>query len=349
VKQVQYLLLCLALLQMALMAGCQEEQFLSLNNPELTVPDTVSVDTTQKRQIKIEDAPDGAGKEIGEVSLQDGASLILYAVIRDQANRYLGNAEVRWSLSNALGSLSVSDGMSSVFQPDSLDGETVIRAAWPGLGSAETSPITILFTPNQIKGLIAWYKADSGVITDGASGAVRSWEDRSNTRVAVHQEQDSARPLLIENALNGKPVLRFDGRDDFLSPVAMSLFQDNSKSGLSVFAVYRTDLPTEPDPEGDYIPATRPSNATLKTEYTISAIRNSSRISRIFVNGESWQSDKILSKRQPIATLRAIGKSVAGAGAFSGDIAEILVYETALTDVVVQAVVGYLNKKYAIY
>lgn len=69
-------------------------------------------------------------------------------------------------------------------------------------------------------GLQLWLKADAGITGDGA-GNVLSWADQSTSPDKANQTAGAPdagnAPKIITNALNGKPVLRFDGLDDYLS------------------------------------------------------------------------------------------------------------------------------------
>jgi len=64
-------------------------------------------------------------------------------------------------------------------------------------------------------GLQLWLKADAGVNADGPS--VISWTDHSQNAHTAGAPDLANAPTLVPNALNGKPVLRFDGNDDYLS------------------------------------------------------------------------------------------------------------------------------------
>ena len=64
-------------------------------------------------------------------------------------------------------------------------------------------------------GLQLWLKADAGV-TAGAGGKVTAWQDQSGKGNNASQLVADMSPLLVNDAINGKPVLRFDGVDDFL-------------------------------------------------------------------------------------------------------------------------------------
>src|SRR6185369_17071403 len=65
-------------------------------------------------------------------------------------------------------------------------------------------------------GLQLWLKADAGITTN-ASGGVIQWNDQTANGNNALQITDSQAPLFVPAALNNKPVLRFDGADDFLN------------------------------------------------------------------------------------------------------------------------------------
>jgi len=67
-------------------------------------------------------------------------------------------------------------------------------------------------------GLKWWLKASFGVTTNGA-GYVSQWSDLSGTNNAV-QAVSTNQPLWIATALNGKPVVMFDGTNDYLQASA---------------------------------------------------------------------------------------------------------------------------------
>lgn len=96
-------------------------------------------------------------------------------------------------------------------------------------GASTTSPAvpvtaTGAVSPPELtakNGLQLWLKADGGVQADG-SGAVSGWQDQSSNGNDAGQDDagatppDSFRPLLVADAVGGKPAVRFDGVDDFL-------------------------------------------------------------------------------------------------------------------------------------
>ncbi len=80
----------------------------------------------------------------------------------------------------------------------------------------------ILFTENMSSsdlpqnGLSLWMKADEGVSKD-ANGYVSNWTDLSSGANHAVQPVASARPRWFAAVANGNPAVRFDGLDDFLS------------------------------------------------------------------------------------------------------------------------------------
>lgn len=71
------------------------------------------------------------------------------------------------------------------------------------------------WTPKRLgSALAAWYRSDMGVTI--ATG-VSAWADQSGNGRLLLQGVSGAQPALVAGATpNGKPVLRFDGADDFM-------------------------------------------------------------------------------------------------------------------------------------
>ena len=92
-----------------------------------------------------------------------------------------------------------------------------------------------VFTPLAISGLGVWLDASNTASVSVSDGAVSEWADLSGNNRHFAQSSSSARPLYVENALNGLPVVRADGTNHWLL---------NSGSGLNanactIFAVTR--------------------------------------------------------------------------------------------------------------
>lgn len=56
---------------------------------------------------------------------------------------------------------------------------------------------------------------------------VASWADLSGNERDLSQAEEAKQPLLKLDALNGRPVVRFDGEDDFLKATGFELTQPN--------------------------------------------------------------------------------------------------------------------------
>jgi lysophospholipase L1-like esterase len=87
--------------------------------------------------------------------------------------------------------------------------------------------------PRQIPGLIAWWSADGQIIVD-ESGKVIRWTDTSGTKADAVAPWPLSRPQYLENAFNGKPLIHFDGKTSHLLLPMQTEAQ-------TIFAVLRAD------------------------------------------------------------------------------------------------------------
>ncbi len=77
-----------------------------------------------------------------------------------------------------------------------------------------------------------WLMADTGVTRDD-DGYVSNWAgmalygNGNDAGVDASQSVQANKPKLIENAINGKPAIRFDGNDDFMDAVGAAGDMDN--------------------------------------------------------------------------------------------------------------------------
>jgi hypothetical protein len=93
------------------------------------------------------------------------------------------------------------------------------------------------FSPDDISGLVLWLDADAiEGLNDG--DPVTTWEDQSGNNNDATQSSASAKPTYQTNELNGKPIVRWDGTDDYmtLGDVAALDFGTNN---FSVFIVVK--------------------------------------------------------------------------------------------------------------
>jgi hypothetical protein len=118
---------------------------------------------------------------------------------------------------------------------------------FPGRSAMALSVVVILSafagsaSANVMSDATLWLKADSGVTTDG-SGGISEWADQSSTGTLAEQYYTaSKRPLYVSSAVNGKPVVRYDGTDDLMTvdTNAPTIGQGLPGSGFTVFTVYQ--------------------------------------------------------------------------------------------------------------
>ena len=94
-------------------------------------------------------------------------------------------------------------------------------------------------TPDEIAGLVAWYKADGAKTLSGSK--VSTWNDKSGNGWDLVQLTASAYPLYVANGINGKPALYFDGNDKLKSATFNSI---NVSSGYTIFTIARASTYT---------------------------------------------------------------------------------------------------------
>jgi cytochrome c553 len=87
-------------------------------------------------------------------------------------------------------------------------------AALRHLRSVQPKPEESVRAEVPAEGRRLWLRADQGVATDGA-GRVAEWKVAGGGFTAA-QPGEAARPLLVKDALNGRPAVRFDGRGTWL-------------------------------------------------------------------------------------------------------------------------------------
>src|ERR1043165_4184718 len=107
-------------------------------------------------------------------------------------------------------------------QPFLHRNKTIIARCWPKRFRAGCLLVLLALLPlcaaaqfAVTDGLVLWLKADEGVATD-INGFVTDWADASLNLNDAAQHDVSIAPLLVVNAVNSRPVVRFDGVDDYM-------------------------------------------------------------------------------------------------------------------------------------
>ncbi len=208
------------------------------------------------------------------------------------------------------------------------------------------------FHPANLPGLQLWLRADA--ITDLLDGgAVTSWPDSSGNGRHASQSSASFRPSFRAIARNGRPAVLFNGTSQFLD--------GPSANWRSVFAVARcgttpsdhmslwgcstsgVDLSIRRFGSGPSYSHNNANDMALASGYRIDGV-----VTNQVPNGV-WH---VVSCLSPVP--RTFPYRVGGTGLFStarlwtGEIAEILIYDAALTPSNFQKVEQYLANKYAL-
>jgi len=244
-----------------------------------------------------------------------------------------------------------------------------VKSYLNGMGSATTSAdfvVTAGSAPTSAAGLALWFKADTGLVTDG-SGNVSQWLDQSGNGNHASQTVMAAEPVLATNAINGQPVVRFNGTSDYLS------FPAVNTTNFTVFIVYRMTGhqawggPMVNRAAGEY--GFELSSGTADTSvfqpHLVESLGGQELANKTTGVGlslplgptlQEWTSDyRYFEDGLEQAVINGVGGWDVSGGRLgyawsymSGDIAEVLVYNTVLSDTDRQGVANYLNGKYAV-
>jgi hypothetical protein len=88
--------------------------------------------------------------------------------------------------------------------------------------------------PSDLTGLVAWW--DANAITPVADGtAIAQWDDSSGNAKHATQATGTKQPVYKTSILNGKPVVRFQGTDDFMDVPAIDLSATKAITVIGVF------------------------------------------------------------------------------------------------------------------
>lgn len=240
-----------------------------------------------------------------------------------------------------------------------------------GGSSAYSSTVNVVMPTDTVvipsAGLRLWLKADQG--TQGA-GVLSTWYDQSSNKNHAVQGDESAKPLIVANQINGRPVVRFDGSNDYLSLPNMlsgaaageiiavlkvpdafgsrinALWNFGNRNGSSYYSQNSRmdDFGSSGNFSGNEFYSSPPASVVEQFHYY-----------NISIDGSGLWVDRL----NGLERQRRTGQSVSfrpspligSRGGYSeylqGDIAEILVYDRALTEPEREATNRYLTAKYA--
>lgn len=218
------------------------------------------------------------------------------------------------------------------------------------------------FDPSAVSGLQFWARSDQGITKDG-SDLVSQWNDISGN--ARHLTEATNKPLWVDTLINGYPAIRFDGSNDVLTSTSFSLSQP-----MTVFIVCKIVTHTNLDgiwfgnagsAPGIFMRSS-PSVVIHDTSTGSEISRNSTAAYELFkaiFNGTSSTlavnngSDAATgsSYTSSLTAGFAVGSWGAAAGSRFGNIevAEIAIYNSAITGANLTALNAYFGSRYGIF
>jgi hypothetical protein len=217
------------------------------------------------------------------------------------------------------------------------------------------------------------YDSTSGGSLTAPNGTVARWEDKSGNGRHATQSTAVSQPLRKTSVQNGRDVVRFDGAND-----GMGFGDYTSTNGLSVFAV---GIPSsivggsEPYQGLPFVVAYRAASIndfalgvrdSMVSCYAEAGGGRESKTGSLTINqpiicfGEANSTRVVAGLNGVLGTpsagarndllIASIGRDfVYGGNFYSGDISEILVFPTTLSNSDRSAVESYLNSKWAVY
>ena len=235
------------------------------------------------------------------------------------------------------------------------------------LGTVTTSAavsLTVVNAAVPTANLSCWLRADAGVTMNG-SNYVSTWADQSGNGNNATQSTPSQQPLWESSVLNGYPILHFDGVQSVLQMTndgvldnpftVFAVYTKEAAGSMSLLAEYPNDLYSmsisgRTDTTlaiilsgwGDF---TVDVPAYSAPSFVVDSFVNSSSSAAIWRNGTQLGTFGFGLQGTQSSGPLMIGYSP-GDYWLDGDLAEMIIYNTALSDTNRQAVEQYLLAKY---
>jgi len=222
------------------------------------------------------------------------------------------------------------------------------------------------------KNLALWLKADHGLQID-KDGGVQFWKDSSGSSIDGLHPHDSSqsdpakRPRLVAKAIGERPVIRFDGKDDFLHLAGAPLWGQD----FSLFVVAR-DRGTNPkhreiisnwhrrgrSTSSFFLGLTGKANVRLSDAFApAGAVKDPAKHFLLSAfnstqGAATYQGRTLLASAGQLSKRDVAGPYVIGVQGnygteyWNGDIAELILFARALSDTEREAVWSYLANRY---
>jgi hypothetical protein len=241
--------------------------------------------------------------------------------------------------------------------PFVLDATTTLKAKAFRADLAESATATVGFTRASdavpmMPGLQLWLRADAGV--PGVGGDF--WEDQSGQNNHARQVDGAKMARLIPNVVNALPALHFDGGDGVV-------FTNRLADVETVFWVVRTTETATGVNARRSLLADAGTNTFLGGFGSPGSIWDAGSSSTQVRLGQTWLNGLLVPgtttpRPQAMSVISLVTSGSVGAVQFGeapnsspwlGDLAELIVYDRALSTVEVRAVEDYLNAKYRFF
>lgn len=221
-------------------------------------------------------------------------------------------------------------------------------------------------------GAVAWFRSDYGLTTSGDN--ITGWADMSGQGYHATQSNGSYRPTVLEDAIQGKRAIRFNGSSQFLDVAKM--FSNSFSTGASLFAVTRPSSLTSGatlidlgngatsnnislaqangsgtgrfhsynGSSNSYLDA---SSAFASDRFKLSeVVQDGAGSAKYYVNGTEISQGSVNNVNTLDRASNFLGRKNGGSDYWPGDLAELILYNKALTEAERTAVESYLITKF---
>lgn len=262
--------------------------------------------------------------------------------------------------------------------PFSVTGDPIVvkAIAVRGADSSAVTTSTIQIDPNSQSVLTdylsLWLRADFGLTTTGSN--VSHWMDMSGNSNDADQPTSANQPTIVSNTVNGHPAVNFNGTSQYMSfandladfsrgfaafivtkPATLStnakLFDfcnASDKDNVTCFegsaAASSASVQTKIDSTASTLTGT---NVFVSGQHrVVTLLQKGAGTGEIWLNGQQSVAGALTNAMATLRTNNVLGASGTGTNPYGGQIAEILVYNKALTVGEKNAVESYLRNKY---
>jgi hypothetical protein len=212
-------------------------------------------------------------------------------------------------------------------------------------------------TPALQSNLRLWWRADAGV----PSGTGAYWADQSGLGNHGWQTSGGAVPVLVPNAVNGLPVMRFDGTADTvkfstrLAGAVRTVFwvvKETGPTGATTRSLL-VDYGSYDFQGGQGVASPEGPGSIWSTSVTADVKAGRTQVNGVPVDGTTTPRPRQMSVLSWVTA--GSGRTADGFGGgyatspWQGDLAELIVYDRALDAAEVRQIEDYLNARYRLF